>query len=70
MRRVDACPRLSKREIECLMWASKDMSVKETSAHMKISPETVKYYRLNAMNKTGNQTITGAACYAIKNGYL
>lgn len=70
MRRAEAVAKLSKREIECLRWAAFDKTVKETSKLMCLSPETVKGYRNNALNKTGFQTITGAVSYAIKYGIL
>lgn len=63
-------PKLSKREIECLKWAAHDKSVKETSKLLCLSPETVKKYRENAMNKVGLQTITGAVYFVVKSGLL
>jgi len=60
-------PKLSKREIECLMWAARDKTIKETSELMALSPRTIKSYRFNVMIKVRKKSIAGTICYAMKN---
>ncbi len=70
MRGYERVTKLSRREIECLKWAASDKTVKETSRILNISPDTVKYHRTNALNKTGTHTITGAVGIAMMNGLV
>jgi len=55
---------LSRREIECLYWASKDKTMAQTAEILYLSIETIKSYRKNALSKLRCRTIAGAVMQA------
>lgn len=57
---------LSAREKECLSWAMRDKTVKETSELMNLSPDTVKMHRARLLRKMSCHTIAGAVTIAIR----
>lgn len=55
--------RLSPRELECLVWASRGKSAWEISCILGISRNTVAYYLENAKKKLGVRTIVQAVAF-------
>lgn len=54
---------LTNREQQCLQWAAKDKSIKETAQIMFVSESTVKKYREKILQKIQCRTMTGAVGY-------
>ncbi len=61
---------LSMREKQCLYWAAKDLSLKETAEELTLSDETVKRYRRSVLRKLNCRTMTGALFVAIGQGVI
>ena len=57
--------RLTKREKQCLYWAAKDKSVKETAQILFVSESTVKKHREKILQKINCRTMTGAVAQLI-----
>ena len=62
--------KLSKREKQCLYWAAKDLSLKQTADALTLSDETVKRYRRSVLRKLNCQTMAGALFVAIEQGLI
>lgn len=61
---------LSPREKQCLYWAAKDLSLKETAEALTLRYETVKSYRRSVLQKLNCRTMTGALFVAIELGLI
>jgi len=61
---------LSRREKECLYWASKGKKAKEIAQFLKIESSTVVSYQKNLRRKLRCKTIAQAVYEGIKSGYL
>ena len=57
-------PKLSKREQQCLYFASCDLSTRETAEKMHLGFETVKSYRRMVLQKLNCKTMVGAVVLA------
>jgi DNA-binding NarL/FixJ family response regulator len=62
--------KLNTREIEFLNYACSELTYKEISEKMYISPRTVESYRDNLFEKLGLKTRVGLVLYAIRNGII
>lgn len=63
-------PRLSRREVECLTWASKGKTTWEISRVLDISEHTVNFHLRNANSKLGTINRRQAVAKCIQMGYL
>jgi DNA-binding CsgD family transcriptional regulator len=73
--RLGACPNahsylLTKREIECLHWASLGKTDYETSVILGISMSTVRFHLKNASNKLGSLNRVRAVNLATQMGFV
>ena len=67
---VRAQPRLSRREIECLQWASEGKTVWECGMILGLSQHTVRGYLESARHKLGASSNTHAVSLALKSGLI
>lgn len=65
-----AQPRLSPREVECLLWTSEGKTVWECGMILGLSPHTVQCYLESARHKLGASSNTHAVSIALKSGLL
>ena len=61
---------LSQREFDCLYWAAKGLTAKETANRLFIAPTTVNFYKQNVLRKLNCSSIAHAVYEAIKQGIL
>ncbi len=68
---TDKTDRLSPRELEAMLYAANDLSIKEIAREMNIEPTTVKARLDNARFKLGMQkTLRGLCMEAFKRGII
>ena len=60
MVKPEAVARVTKRELQCLLMAANDMTMKETARELLISVETVRRHRSNMLEKLGCKSLIGA----------
>lgn len=62
--------KLTARELEVLLAASKDMDSTVTGEFLGIAPATVRVHRQNAIRKLGMHTISGAVSVALRKRWI
>ena len=62
--------RLTRREMEILSLACRNLSRKEIADHLSISESTVNFHINNMLCKTGHKNIIGLAVEAANKGYV
>ncbi|MBT1119021.1 LuxR family transcriptional regulator [Stutzerimonas nitrititolerans] len=68
---TDCCPRsLTRRERECLLWASRGKGQEEIAMILGLRPRTVRFHQENAMRKLGARNIAAAVAVATALGQL
>jgi len=61
---------LSRRELQCLTWASEGKTAAETAIILGISDRTTRFYIESARNKLDAVNITQAVTKALRNGII
>ncbi|MDC0349270.1 LuxR C-terminal-related transcriptional regulator [Alphaproteobacteria bacterium] len=67
---LESSPSLTKRELECLRWASEGKTSEETALILSLSHWTVSFHLKNAYKKLGVYSKSAAVLKAIKLGLL
>ncbi len=62
--------KLSEREIECLLWVSKNKTAKQISRILSLSPRTIESYLINLKNKMGCESKEELIQMAFKNNSI
>src|SRR5690606_37138171 len=68
---TDCCPRsLTRRERQCLLWATRGKGQEEIAMILGLRPRTVRFHQENAMRKLGARNIAAAVAVATALGQL